>query len=258
MDKKAKNSDAKSPHANHRQRMYERLKQSGAEGFYDHELLEMLLYFSIPRRNTNDIAHNLISSLNGIGGIFDADMAALKSVDGVGDKSAIQLSIIGELLRRKNTADSGRVISRINSFGDAKVYCNQLFENKKYECFYAICLDIKGKVVSDGFIAEGGIDHVSVCARKVVETAIRHSAYSVVLAHNHPGGNNAPSEDDNIVTLQLKNALGAIGVRLNDHIIIGENGCYSYALHKNILCDEKDMGKNHLAQNTGYEYKGIE
>ncbi|MBQ5851108.1 MAG: hypothetical protein IIW54_09915, partial [Lachnospiraceae bacterium] len=115
-EKKIKNIDRAvkdDSHAKHRQRMYKRLKREGVAAFYDHELFEILLYFSIPRRNTNDIAHRLLKAFNSIEDIMNTDVAGLISVDGVGEKTAMLLNVIGELMRRAQAQRSACSIRRI-------------------------------------------------------------------------------------------------------------------------------------------------
>lgn len=216
-------------HDKHRSRMFERLKKEGTGSFFDHELLEMLLYFVIPRGDTNPIAHSLMTEFKGINGVMKADVTALKSIHGIGNRSADLLSIVSELVRRciiKGQISENYYIKNIK---DAVTYCKTLFIDKKYECLYAICLDIKGRVIADGYIGEGVIDQVPAYSRKVVETALRHTAYSVIIAHNHPGGDCKPSDNDDVVTQKFRIALDSVGIHLNDHIIIGTDDYYSYA-----------------------------
>lgn len=216
-------------HKNHRERMYKRLKQNGVSAFFDHELLEMLLYFAVPRGDTNPTAHKLISEFKSLDGVLKADEADLKSIEGIGDKTAMLLLLIGEISRRSKMTVRPTDSFRIKNAETAAKYCSSLFTNKKYECFHAVCVDIKGCVISDGYICEGVIDEVPAYTRKIVETALRHRAYSVILAHNHPGGKAIPSSADDNITAMCKTALAAIGITLNDHIIIGEDGYYSYS-----------------------------
>lgn len=216
-------------HKNHRERMYKRFKKEGAASFFDHELLEMLLYFAVPRGDTNPIAHSLISEFKGIGGVMKADTSALMSIKGIGEKSAMLINIVGELFRRGFIKDNISENYRIANIKDAVTYCRGLFLDKKYECLYAICLDIKGRVIADGYIGEGVVDQVPAYTRKVVETALRHTAYTVIIAHNHPGGDCRPSPNDDMVTQKFRVALEAIGITMNDHIIIGDESYFSYA-----------------------------
>ncbi|MBQ9624556.1 MAG: DNA repair protein RadC, partial [Clostridia bacterium] len=206
-----------------------RLKQNGVSSFFDHELLEMLLYFAIPRGDTNPTAHNLLSEFKSLDGILKADEADLKGINGIGDKTAILLLLAGEISRRSKTTVRPTESFRIKNVETAVKYCSALFADKKYECFHAVCMDIKGCVISDGFICEGVIDRVPAYTRRIVETALRHRAYSVILAHNHPGGKASPSSADDNITAMCKTALESIGITLNDHIIIGEDGHYSYS-----------------------------
>jgi len=215
-------------HKEHRQRMYKRLEKEGVFGFYDHELLEMLLYFSIPRGDTNPIAHNLLNSFNSIDGVMKADVSGLMSIEGLGPKSAMLIEIISELYRRcELSADSKKVV-RINSVGDAVAYGRKLFAGKRYESFYVVCMDITGKVIGDGYLGEGTLDQVFIYTRKLIETALRFTAYSVVLMHNHPGGIPVPSEEDKHLTQKCRIALEAVNIKLLDHVIIADDDYYSF------------------------------
>lgn len=216
-------------HDKHRQRMIDKAKKQGLSSFYDHELLEMLLYFAIPRGDTNPIGHALIDEFAGLTGILKADIKALETVSGIGPKSAVLINLVAEISRRNLFHENTGKNFKIQNTKQAVTYCKTLFIDKRYECLYAVCLDISGKVITDGFIAEGVVDQVPAYTRKVVETALKHAAHTVILAHNHPGGSPLPSDHDDIVTDNASMALSAIGIALNDHIIIGDTGYFSYA-----------------------------
>lgn len=216
-------------HKDHRKRMLDKMEKNGASSFYDHELVEMLLYFSIPREDTNPIAHSLLNELGGLAGVLKAEKTALKTVHGIGDKSAALINIVGELYRRNITNTNIGTRFKVTNTQDAITYCRTLFLDKKYECFYVICLDIRGKVTGDCFVSEGVLDQAPAYSRKIVEAAFKHTAHSVILTHNHPGGNMFPSRNDDAVTIAARNALASVGIVLNDHIIISDEGYYSYA-----------------------------
>lgn len=251
------------PHDKHRSRMFERLQKEGASGFHDHELLEMLLYFVIPRGDTNPTAHNLLNEFKSINGVFKAEPAMLMSVNGIGTKSAMGISIVSELYRRAIKDEEIGKSYKITNHDEAKKYCKLLFMNKQYEHFYVICLDIKGKVLDDGFVSRGTVDEVRTNIRRIMEIVLRSGAHSVVLAHNHPGGEPTPSNEDIELTQQITVALNAIGVKVNDHIIVGDKRICSLNSLGTIDKDKVNESllaaqKQKLLQNVNYEYKGIE
>lgn len=258
-------------HKFHRQRMRERYKKEGVSTFFDHELLEMLLFYVYRQGNTNEYAHRLLSEFNGISGVMRADPAALTSIKGIGPECTMLLNIVGELFRRGMLKGDEPKKPCIKSLQNAVDYCRNLFLDKKYECLYAICLDPKGYVISDGFISEGVIDRVPAYARKVVETALRHTAHMVIIAHNHPANDPSPSPEDDEVTANFKNALNSIGIALNDHIIISKDKYFSYSkagkLKMSVDYDDARINelvaaarKNHLLKGKyeEYVYKTIE
>ena len=214
-------------HEGHRDRMRVRFLQEGADGLATHELLEMLLYGTIPRGDTNEIAHHLLDEFGSISNLIEADPYEIAKTAGVGVKSAVFLSLLHELVRRyeREKLDQKPALTSIARSVD---YCRALLVYRPRECFYAVCLDGRRKIIHTSKVSEGTINDASVSPRMVVEKALRYKATGVLLCHNHPGGSARPSYDDIFLTNQLKGMLEPLGVQVMDHIIIGENQYFSF------------------------------
>jgi len=205
-------------HEGHRQRLKNRFLAEGLDGFEDHQILELLLFYAIPRKDTNEIAHSLLKKFGSLSGVFEADPKDLASTNGIGENSAVLLSLIPEITRRY-TKDRWGEKPVLNSTSKAGEYCLSLFAGRTYEVFYVICLDSQCKVIYPALVHEGTVNQAPVYPRIIVETALRHKANSVILAHNHPGGSTKASSEDIEVTKRIKDALHAISINVLDHVI---------------------------------------
>ena len=214
-------------HDGHRDRMRKRFLQEGADGMATHEILEMLLYGTIPRGDTNEIAHHLIDEFGSISNLIEADPYEIAKTAGVGVKSAVFLSLLHELVRRyeREKLDQKPALTSISRSVD---YCKALLAYRSRECFYAVCLDSRRKIIHTSKVSEGTVNDSLVSPRIVVEKALRYKATGVLLCHNHPGGSVKPSMEDVHLTNQLRKMLEPLGVVVMDHIIIGENQYFSF------------------------------
>ena len=217
--------------------MRTRFLQEGADGLADHEILEILLYGTIPRGDTNETAHHLLKEFGSISNLIEADPEEIAKSAGVGIKSAIFISLLHELVRRyeKEKLDTKSALTSISSSVD---YCKSLLAFRPRECFYVICLGSKRQILHTSKISEGTVNDAAVSPRIVVEKALRYKATSVLLCHNHPNGGVKPSFDDIYLTTQLKKMLEPLGVEVMDHIIIGENQYFSF-FENNMLKSDK-------------------
>ncbi len=214
-------------HDGHRNRMRERIEQSGIEGLQSHEMLEYLLYAFIPRKDTNAIAHALINKFGSFGAVLNADAHSLEEVAGVTHNAALFLSELPEVFRRyissvntPKTALKGR--------GTARAYMQGLFLGSNVEQVVIAALDAHEQIISCEKIAEGKGDAVAITVRDVVSFALRHQATSILFAHNHPSGSVNPSQNDYNFTLEIYSTLKSVGVRLDDHFIFGGADYYSF------------------------------
>ncbi len=209
---------ALSMHEGHRNRLKTRFLEEGLDGFEDHQILELLLFYVIPRRDTNEIAHRLLKKYGSLSGVFEADPKDLATTPGVGDNSAVLLVLIRSLARIY-LKDRWGNRPTLNSTAKAGEYVLTLCAGRTYEVFYVICLDAQYHVIYPALVHEGTIDQAPVYPRIIVETALRHKAHSVILAHNHPGGSPEPSPQDIEVTKRIRHALEPISIAVVDHII---------------------------------------
>lgn len=230
---------SKNVHDGHRDRMRLRYLQNGPDGFATYELLEMLLYGTIPRGDTNEIAHRLLEEFGSISNLIEADPHEISKTAGVGEKSAVFISMLHELVRRYEREKLDQKTA-LTSIGRSVNYCMGLLRFRTEERFYAICLDSRRKVLHTSKIAEGTVLGANISPRLVVEKALRYKATGMLLCHNHPGGNVNPSREDIDLTVQMKAMLEPLGVQVIDHIIIGENQYFSF-FENNMMKDCKKV-----------------
>ena len=212
-----------------REKMRRRFLSGGLEQFADHEALELLLYYAIPRRDTNPIAHALIDRYGSLSAVLAAPVEDLQKVEGIGESAAILLKLVPRLCAKARLADADRQELILNTASRAGAYLLERFYGEQNEVIYQLCLDRKGKLLACKKLGEGSIASAALDVRKLVENAILHSASSVVLAHNHPSGIASPSHEDYAATDRARNALETIGVALADHIIVAAGDFVSLA-----------------------------
>lgn len=209
-------------HGAHRSRMRERFDKQGMDGLQDHEVLEMLLYYSVPRADTNPTAHRLLKAFGTLHGVLEARPEALTQVEGVGQRSAQLIGFVRELAKRYET-------DRVeNEMRDIPLTTSELigayimprFLGMTEERSLAVCTDQKGKILCVEELGKGTIRATEISVRRLAEAAMRVGAASVIIAHNHPSGFAAPSHDDLVATRRIREAMNGIGVRLRDHIIV--------------------------------------
>ena len=215
-------------HAGHRERIRERLRTAGLEAFSEHEVLELLLTYAIPRQDVNPLAHELIHTFGSLSAVLDADEKELLRVKGMGKSAALLLTMMPQLMRRYQMSALGeRPV--ITTLAQARNYCAPLFIGAAEEMIYMICMDQAGHVLHRTLLHTSTVDQVALHPRTVVETALLHKAHAVVLAHNHPSGAQEPSQADVDVTRRIGAALYMIGIRLADHLVFAGNGAFSMA-----------------------------
>lgn len=215
-------------HEGHRKRLKMRFLKEGLDSFEPHQVLELLLFYSIPRRDTNELAHKLLERFGSLSAVFDADIKDIVKVPGIGENSAFLLTLIPQLARRYNN-DKWGPKPELNSSTKAGKYAVSLFGGRTYEAFFIICLDAQNRVNYSELVHEGTINEAAVYPRLLVEAAIRHKANSVILAHNHPGGTLNPSRADIEATRTICTALESISIKVLDHIIVCGDEYYSFA-----------------------------
>lgn len=218
----------KNIHQGHRKRIRERFLTEGLDNFTDYQILELILFHSVPYKDTNVIAHILLKKFGSLSAVFEADVTDLAKTPEIGINSAILLSLIPSVCRRYNK-DKWRNKPVLSSVSTAGSYAVSLFAGHTYEVFFVICLDSRNRVNFADPVHKGTINEAPVYPRLIVETALRHHANSVILAHNHPGGSLMPSTADIEVTEKISNALGSISIKVVDHIIVADSNFTSFA-----------------------------
>ena len=214
-------------HDGHREKMRKRFLQAGLESFAEHEALEMLLFYAIPRRDTNALAHQLLNHYGSLEAVFSAPVEDLMRMDGIGESAAVLLKLVPKVVQKARLAASKDVV--MNSADLAGDYLLDLFRGEKNEIIYQRCLDKKGKLLACRKLGEGSADSSELNIRRLVENALLVSASMVILAHNHPSGIALPSQEDYATTDRVRAALKMVGVVLIDHIIVADNDYVSMA-----------------------------
>ena len=208
-------------HAGHRQRLKERFLKDGLDGFDEHQVLELLLFYAIPQRDTNEIAHELINRFGSLVKVLDATPEELAQVKYVGDNAATLFQLITAVARyyQVSCAMQEQILNTINDCGR---YLVPFFYGMTKETVFLLCLDAKCKVLACEKVGEGSVNSAGVPIRKVVEMALKANATQVILAHNHPSGLAIPSGEDVQTTKRLALALDAVEIGLVDHIVVAD------------------------------------
>lgn len=215
-------------HDGHRQRLKERFLQEGLDHFSDIQVLELLLFYCIPRQDTNPIAHALLDRFGSLSQVLEAPVEALCKVPGIGQSAAVLLSMILPLNRcyQKDRMENVRILARVEDCG---AYLVPHFHGRRNETVFLLCLDAKCKVLGCREVGEGSVNSAGVPIRRIVETALGMNASTVVLAHNHPSGLALPSGDDVQSTYRVAAALNAVDIALADHIVVADEDFVSMA-----------------------------
>ncbi len=221
------NSD-KSIHRGHRQRLKERFLRDGLDNFEEHQVLELLLFYGIPQRDTNPIAHALMDRFGSLSRVLEATPEELAEVDYVGDNVSTLFKLVTEVSRyyQVNCAMREKILTTIDACGK---YLTPFFYGRQQETVFLLCLDAKCKVLCCEKVGQGGVNSAGVPIRQIVEAALKANASSAILAHNHPSGLALPSREDVQTTRRVAVALDAVEVELTDHIIVADNDWVSLA-----------------------------
>lgn len=209
-------------HDGHRDRIRKKFLNNEIDSLEDHEILELMLFYAIPRKNTNDIAHNLIETFGSLPAIFDAPVSALKEVKGMGESSAIFIKLICGLTRiytERKYSDRNKCMS-LEEINDKLV---SKFIGRAEEVVAVILLDSKGKILFDGVISKGSVTSVDLYVRRIIELVTFYNASAFIMAHNHPSGIAVPSEEDLIATKKIYSLFEFMHVAMLDHIIVADD-----------------------------------
>ena len=212
----------------HRKRLREKFLHSGLKGFHDYEVLELLLSLNTPRRDCKESAKLLLKQFKTLQGVFEAGNSALCEIKGVGSANSFGIKLIKQVADRYLES---RIISKdvVQNPRDLQQYLNQVIGYKTKEVFAGIFLDAKNRVLASKILFTGTLTTSSVYPREVIKEALHHNAAAVIFAHNHPSGDVEPSKSDIKITKDLLFALKYVGIVLHEHMIIGNEGFYSFA-----------------------------
>ena len=211
-----------SVHEGHRQRMKQRLLQEGMDSFSEVQALELLLFYCIPRRDTNPVAHALLEQFGSFAQVLEAPVEELQKVPGMGEGSAAYLHMIHEAGRFYQVSRT-RQVTVLRTLDECGAYLVPFFHGRTLETVFLLCMDAKCKVLCCRQLGEGGINSTGISMRRLVETALGAGASAVILAHNHPSGLAIPSEEDIAATRRAAEALRTVEIQLADHVIVAED-----------------------------------
>lgn len=218
-------------HSGHRERIREQYKNHGADAFLDHQFLELLLTYAIPRKDTNELSHQLLARFGSLEGVVTAEIPQLMLVEGVGESTAVFLRMQGDLFRRlrlHRLADARGNVHLTSPVEAARYAVSQLSINT-YETVLVVYLNAKKVVQSCERVHGGSLSEAQIYPRNIAEQALLRRAHGVLLIHNHPSGDPTPSKADAEATESVRAALESIGVQLYDHIIVGGAHAYSFS-----------------------------
>lgn len=215
------------PHEGHRNRVRERFLKEGIKNFDDHQVLELLLYYAIPRGDINEVAHALMDEFgNSLSAVFDASIEDLCKVKGIGQNSAVLIKLMPQLFNKYETDKLKKKDAPLNSAELVAKYASKFFKGYTEERLYLMCLDSKCNLLDFREISQGNMKRTPVDIGLIAKTAFENNATSLILVHNHPSGIMAPSKADVDITIRIESIIHDLGMRLSDHIIIGNGDDY--------------------------------
>ncbi len=214
-------------HEGHRARLRTRFLTSGADSLADHELIELLLFAALPRRDTKAIAHDLLSRFKTFAALLSASPADLMKTSGLGEAGATALKAAQATALRLMRSE---ILKRpvISSWQQVIDYCTASMAEERIEQFRIIFLDRQNQLIADEIQQKGTIDHTPVYPREVIRRALEIGATAIVLVHNHPTGDPKPSRADIDMTRAISQAAAPLGISIHDHLVIGRKGHYSF------------------------------
>jgi DNA repair protein RadC len=211
----------------HRARLRARFLAGGAAAVAEHELIEMLLFLALPRRDTKPIARSLLARFGSFANVISADVPELLAVDGLGEAGVSALKLVQAAAQQLARAE---VLYRpvLSNWDRLMEYLQAVLAREKVEQFRVLFLDNRNKLLADLPQAKGTVNHTPVYPREVVKRALELHATAIILVHNHPSGDPSPSDDDIAMTRQIKHAANALSIVLHDHVIVGNGRWLSF------------------------------
>ncbi|WP_425327309.1 RadC family protein [Rhodopseudomonas palustris] len=215
---------AEAPHYHgHRERLRERFREAGADALSDYELLELVLFRALPRRDVKPLAKALIARFGSFAEAVQAPAERLREVNGLGDAAVIEMKLIAAAAAR---VTKGQVKQRtvLSSWSAVIDYCRTTMAFADKEQFRILFLDKRNQLIADELQQVGTVDHTPVYPREIVKRGLELSATAVIMVHNHPSGDPTPSQADIQMTKSIMAIAEPLGIAVHDHIIVGKNG----------------------------------
>lgn len=214
-------------HLGHRDRLRDRFLDRGADALADYEMIELLLFQALPRRDTKPLAKALIGRFGSYAGVLRAAPAELREIEGVGKAAVTAIRVVAEaatLLAREETLGS----ELLDSWDRLIDYLRVRMAHRKTESFRVLFLDAKNRLIGDEEMQRGTVNHTPVYPREVMKRALELAASAVVMVHNHPSGDPSPSRADIRMTLEVRQIGKSLGIALHDHVIVARAGHASF------------------------------
>jgi DNA repair protein RadC len=213
----------------HRERLKARFREAGPDSLQDYELLELILFQALPRRDTKPIAKALLSRFGSFSDVLAAPPERLTEIDGIGETAALSLKLFAAAAQRF-AKDGVREQPLLDSWRSVLDYCRAAMAFEPIEQFRILFLDKKNKLIADEVQQKGTVDHTPVYPREVIKRALELSATALILVHNHPSGDPTPSRADIQMTKSLVDIAKPLGIAVHDHIIVGRDGHASFRI----------------------------
>ena len=210
----------------HRKRVRDRLLAEGLDSFDEVHVLELMLFYAVPQKDTKPLARLLLDHFGCLNSVLEAPPQELMCVPGVGEGIATYLSLFGSVERYCKTKREEQ-FAPMNSVEQYSSFLASHFYGRRNETVFLLCLDAKCKVLNCRLVGEGDVNSANVPVRRIVQIALANNASAVILAHNHPSGLAVPSKEDAMTTLALARALDTIGIKLVDHVVVADDECVS-------------------------------
>lgn len=219
-------------HAKHRERVREKFLKVGLDGFSEHEILEILLFYVFAQQDTNDLAHRLINTFGSLHNVLNADIDALCTVKGIGKRAAVLIRLIGDIVKRDiEKPDERPSLDTTNKMGE---YMMRFFGEEAIESVVAVALDSRFRVIRVIKVAEGDFESVRFSSSKLARELVASKAVATVISHNHPSFNAMASSEDLRATRILTENLSKVGITLVDHIIVALDGFVSVSRDRGV------------------------
>ena len=216
---------SEAPHYHgHRERLRDRFREAGADALSDYELLEMVLFRALPRRDVKPLAKSLIAKFGSFAEVVHAPELRLKEVSGLGDSAITEIKLIAATASRVAKGQISKEKTVLSSWSNVIEYCRAAMAFADKEQFRILFLDKRNQLIADELQQIGTVDHTPVYPREVVKRALELSATAIILVHNHPSGDPTPSTADIQVTKSIMSISSPLGISVHDHIIVGKNG----------------------------------